>query len=233
MLMAITPETLMKTIGMLFLTLALTACAQLDQHTADAPPGFSDEGVAAQARIGQMLEDAVVTPDFRRCWGQLAGEGAVAADLTYRKAGGAWVFEDASLTRSILPGGQDAAAKRCLDAAARGSTFAVDATEALEEAAPEFVVRLAFPVPLPEAGTRLADTELARMIGGHGAGGVITVPGCSDCVRRTEFPYGVKCVTKKSGSNVDCEEINSNTCATTPKACVRGAFGGAGGLIMY
>lgn len=223
----------MKTIGTLLLPLALAACAQFGQHAADAPPGFSDEGAGAQTRISRALQDVVVAPGFRDCWAQLQGEGAVAADLTYRKSGGNWVFGDAAVRRSALPAGQEAQAERCLDAAARGSAFAVDAKEALENAAPEFVVRLAFPVPLPAAGAQLGDAEVARMIGVGGAGGVITVPGCSNCVPRTEYPYGVKCVSEKSGSNVDCEEINSNTCATTPKACLRGAFGGAGGVIMY
>ena len=223
----------MKTITLLLIPLTLAACAALDHRADNAPPGFSDDGARAQARISRMLEDAAAPTDFRNCWRALEGEGAVAADLTYRKERGNWGFAEASPTRSTLPGGQDAAAKRCLDAALRGSTFAVDGTEALEKAAPEFVVRLAFPVPLPEAGTHLSDAEVGRMVGVDGGGGVITVPGCSNCVRRTEFPYGVKCVSKKSGSNVDCEEINSNTCATTPKACLRGAFGGAGGVIMY
>lgn len=222
----------MKTMATLAIMLVLAACAPL-RDAPDAPPGFSDEGIGAQARIGRLLQDTIVTPAFRSCWQALAGEGAVAADLTYRKTGANWVFEDAALTRSALPGGQDAAAKRCLDAAARGSVFAVDTKEVLENAAPEFVVRLAIPVPLPAAGVQLSDAEVAAMIGVGGAGGVITVPGCSNCVPRKEFPYGLKCVATKSGSNVDCEEINTNTCATTPKACLRGAFGGAGGVIMY
>ena len=71
------------------------------------------------------------------------------------------------------------------------------------------------------------------MIGTGGGDGVITVPGCSDCVSNPNPPYGLKCESKKSGSQVDCEEISSNVCATTPKACLRGVFGGTSGVIMF
>lgn len=221
----------MKRIGpILALCFAMAACAQTRKAEAPPYPGFSDAGAGAQNRIGRYLQDAVVGPKLRTCWDQLKGAGAIAMDLTYRKSGSNWVFENVKLTRSTLPEGQDAIAQRCMEEAARATTFPVDSKEPLETAAPQFVVRLGFPVPLPAEGTQLASNQVARMIG---AGGVITVPGCSDCVPREEYPYGLKCESKSSGSNVDCEEINSNTCATTPKACLRGVFGGTSGVIMY
>jgi hypothetical protein len=212
--------------------LAVTACTQIGKEAAPAYPSFSDAGVGAQNRIGRYLQSSVITGKFRSCWGQLKGEGAIAMDLTYHTSGGNWAFENAKVTRSTLAPGDDATAQRCMEESARATMFPADSKEALETAARQFVARLAFPVPLPAEGTQLTSGQIARMIGG-GGGGVITVSGCSDCVSRTEYPYGLKCVSKSSGSNVDCEEISTNVCATTPKACLRGVFGGTSGVIMY
>jgi len=154
-------------------------------------------------------------------------------DLTYRRSGSNWEFENVKVTKSALTPGQDATVQRCMEESARATMFPVDSNEALETVAPQFVVRLAFSVPLPAEGTELTSNQIARMIGTGGTGGVITVPGCSDCVTRTEYPYGLKCEPKTSGSNVDCEEIGTNVCATTPKACLSGVFGGRSGVIMY
>jgi len=167
---------------------------------------------------------------LRSCWGQLQGEGAVATDLTYRKSGNDWTLENVKLTKSTLPPGQDAIAQRCIEESARATTFPVDSKQELEMAAPEFIVRLGWSVPLPAEGTEMTSAQMARMIG---TGGVITIAGCSDCQLRGVPPYGYKCVAKKSGSNVDCEEVATNVCATTPKACLRGVFGGTRGVIMY
>lgn len=211
----------------------MPACRQGPKEEAPSVPTFSDEGVGAQNRIGRYLQGAVVGANLRTCWAQLKGEGAIAMDLTYRKSGSNWAFENVKVTRSTLPQGQDSTAQRCLEESARGTMFPVEPKEALETAAPEFIVRLAFSVPLPAEGTQLTSDQIARMIGTGGGGGVITVPGCSNCVPRREYPYGVKCEPKKNGSNVDCEEVSTNVCATTPKACLRGLFGGTSGVIMY
>ncbi len=225
----------MRHIGtiVLALCLAIAACTQSRQEEAQPYPGFSDEGVGAQNRIGRYLQDSVVAAKFRTCWDQLKGEGAIAMDLTYRNSSSNWAFENVKVTRSTLPLGQDTTAQRCMEESARATMFPVDPKEALETVAPQFIARLAFSVPLPAEGTQLTSDQIARMIGPGGTGGVITVSGCSDCVPREEAPYGLKCVSKKSGSNVDCEEISTNVCATTPKACLRGVFGGTSGVIMY
>ena len=157
----------------------------------------------------------------------------MALDLNFRKAGDKWTFEKAAVTKSSLEKGQETLAQRCVDDAAQMSSFPVDAKDGLETAAPQMVVRLGFSVPLPAEGAEMTDAQVARMVGGGGAGGVITVPGCSTCVSNPNPPYGLKCEARKSGSERDCEEINSNVCAVTPTACLRGAFGGTRGVIMY
>jgi len=222
----------MKRIGIIILALSLGMAACTRNIKEDAPiyPGFNDEGAGVQVRLGHYLQDSVVNTKLRTCWGQLKGEGVIAMDFTYRKSGSNWAFENLKVTKSTLPQGQDATAQQCMEESARATMFSIDSKEALETVAPQFIVRLAFSVPLPAEGTQLTSDQIARMIG---SGGVITVPGCSDCVRRTEYPHGLKCVSNKSGSNVDCEEINPNTCATTPKACLRGVFGGTRGIIIY
>ena len=167
---------------------------------------------------------------MRECWKELPGQGAVALDLNYRKVGDKWTFDKASVTKSSLEKGQDTLAQRCVDDAAQVSSFPLDARDGLETAAPQMVVRLGLSVPLPAEGAQVTDAQVARMVGG---GGVITVPGCSTCVSNPNPPYGLKCEARKSGSERDCEEINSNTCAVTPTACLRGFFGGTRGVIMY
>jgi hypothetical protein len=212
------------------LPVVMLACRR--EQTPPAWANFSDEGVAAASRIGRSLQDSVVASKLRQCWGQLQGEGVVAMDLNYRKAGNTWTFDNVRVTKSTLAADQNAAAQRCMEESARGTSFAVEPREALESAASQFIVRLGWTVPLPPEGTQLTTAQLARMSGGSGPG-VITVPGCSTCVPREEYPYGLKCVAKKTGSEQDCEEINSNTCAVTPKACLRGGFSGSGGVIMF
>jgi hypothetical protein len=104
--------------------------------------------------------------------------------------------------------------------------------EALERAAERFVVRLAVPVPLPAEGTQLTSEQIARIKDG-GGGGLGDVAGCSECVTRSEYPYGLKCESRTSGGHLDCKEHSSNVCSTAPTACLKGIFSGAGGVIMY
>ncbi len=210
------------------LATAATACNRPGNEEPPPLPDFSEDGAGVQRRVTQYLEGVV--PKVRTCWSQLQGEGAIATDMVYRKSGSAWTLDSVRVTRSTLAKGQETTAEQCLSDAARGSSFAVDANERLEQAASKFVVRLGWLIPLPPPNTELTKDQVARMIG---TGGVITVPGCSNCVSNPNPPYGLKCESKSSGSNVDCEEISSNVCATTPRACMRGVFGGSRGVIMF
>jgi hypothetical protein len=135
------------------------------------------------------------------------------------------------VTKSTLSDIENNTARQCVEASARGTSFPVDPGQALEAAAPEFIVRLGWSVPLPPKGGEISSTQMARMTGT--GTGVITIPGCSDCVSNPDPPYGLKCEAKSAGRDVDCEEISSNVCATTPKACIQGVFGGKRGVIMF
>lgn len=141
---------------LLAIAVVLTACGRKE---AKPPPGFTDEGVAAQKRVSQSPQDAVVTAGkLRACWVDLKIDGGAVA---------------------------------------------------------------------------LDNEQVARLFGTGGTGGVIPIAGCSDCQLRGEPPYGDKCVAKKSGSQTGCGEVATTVCATTPKACLRGLFGGSRGVIMY
>lgn len=226
------PGVFMSRIGIaLAMSLALLACSRERREEPNPRPGFSDNGAAAAQRIGQYLQTSVVDADLRTCWAQLEGEGVVAADLTYQKQGDNWAFNTAAVKKTSLTGGQEAIAQRCLEEAARATSFTVDSKQELETRAEQFVVRMGWLVPMPPPGTEVSDSAMARTI--DPTTGKPTISGCSVCEVRVEYPYGNKCVAHSSGSNVDCQEINSNTCATTPKACLRGAFGGTRGLIMF
>lgn len=211
------------------------------KETADTTKGapspalatFTDKGAAAQQRIGTYLQDAVVTDRLRSCWSRIKGQGALATDLTYTKSGSNWSFENAKVTKSTLADLESSAALKCLEESARGTTFPVNTEQALETEAPRFIVRLGWSVPLPPKGGEISSTQMARMVATGGGNGVITIPGCSDCVSNPNYPYGYKCEAKSSGRDVDCEEISSNVCATTPQACLQGVFGGKRGVIMF
>jgi hypothetical protein len=224
----------MKRIGIvLAMSLAALACSRKEEprEEPNPRPGFSDDGAAAEQRIGQYLQANVVDADLRTCWAAIKGEGVVAADLTYQKDGGNWMFSNATVKRTTLTENQDAAVQRCLEAAASGTSFSVDSKEQLETRAKEFVVRMGWPVPLPPEGSEVGDSALARTI--DPTTGKPIPMGCSTCELRGVPPYGYKCVTKSSGSEMDCEEVSTNVCATTPKACLRGAFGGTRGIVMF
>jgi hypothetical protein len=222
----------MKRIGLAVLFLSIVACSAKEEQP-PYPVNFNDEGAGLQTRLGSYVQQSIVTPKMRACWAELPGQGAFAMDLNYHKDGDRWVFDKAAVTKSSLEKGHETLAQRCVDDAAQTTSFPFDAKDGLEAAAPQMVVRLGWSVPLPAEGTQMTNEQMTRMVGGGGSSGVITVPGCSACVSRKEYPYGLKCESRKSGSDKDCEEINSNTCATTPTACVRGVFGGTRGVIMY
>lgn len=215
-------------IGMFF---ALAGCTKAPKEEAKRfTYDFTDDGAAASQRISRSLQEPAVAAKLRDCLSQLKSEGLVATDLRYRKSGSNWTFDNVSVTKTSLAKGQDATVQKCIEDAARGTSFSVDTNQELETAAPEFVVRLGWGLPLPPEGTDVTNDAIARMIG---TGGVITMEGCSTCKLKTDGSGNYQCIAKKSGNEGDCEIISTNACATTPKACVSGFFGGSRGVVMY
>ena len=77
----------------------------------------------------------------------------------------------------------------------------------------------------------MTNDAIARMIS---TGGVVTMEGCSPPVKlKTDGSGNFQCVKKTSGNEGDCEIISSNSCATSPKACLSGFFGGTRGVVMF
>ena len=213
------------------LSLALAACAKTPKEETTTPSRtFSDNGAAASQRIGASLQEPAVAAKLRNCLGELKGEGLVSTSLRYRKSGDSWAFDDVKVTKASLPQGQDAAVQNCIQESARGTSFSVDSKEELETAAAEFVVKLGWSIPLPAEGTELTNDAIARMIS---TGGVITMEGCSTCQLKTDGTGNYQCVRKTSGGEGDCEIISSNSCATSPKACISGFVGGTRGVVMF
>ncbi|MFN2604163.1 MAG: hypothetical protein ABR582_15595 [Gemmatimonadaceae bacterium] len=213
------------------LSLTLTGCTQASKEEAKkAPPAFSDNGAAASQRISRSLLEPAVAAKLRNCLSQLKGEGLVATNLTYRKSGNSWTFDNLKVTKASLAQGQDPAIQKCMEESARGTSFTVDSNQELETASTEFVVHLGWTLPLPPEGTEVTNDAIARMIG---TGGVITMAGCSTCELKKDGTGNYQCVRKTSGNEGDCEIISSNSCATSTKACLSGVFGGSRGMVMF
>jgi hypothetical protein len=217
---------------MLALSLVVVAaCSHNRPLNEPKPPttSFSDQGASAAVRIGSFVESSVLAKS-RDCWSQLQGEGVVAADLTFKKSSAEWILEKIAVTKLTLPDAQEAAVSGCLQGVA-GTSFPVNTSEELENAAAQFVARVGWAVPLPPPGTSTPPEILARMIGGGGP--LNDISGCSECVSNPNYPYGLKCEDRKSGGHLDCKEHSSNVCSTAPTACLRGAFGGTGAVVMF
>ena len=180
-----------------------------------------------QNRLNSYFRNAVVTPALRECWSRLQGTGEVAFDITFRKSGSRWAFENISVIKSDLLFWQGETAARCLRDAISPTYFHVNSNDLSEEYAKKFVVRWTWPVPLPPK-----NAKLARMIGGGGLGE--TGGSCQICDWRGTYPYGLTCKSATSGYS-DCQsDISSpNQCSySTP--CTSGKFGTVGGvIIMY
>jgi hypothetical protein len=217
-----------------FLVLACKHNPAPGEQGKQPPPGssYTDEAAAAK-RVSAYLSSAVVTPKLRDCWGRVKGEGLVGVEVVYSKKGAAWTFDKVRATASTLAKGQDDVLRGCLEEAARGTTFPVEAGEAIENMANVYYLNLAMPVPLPPEGGSVPETQMAMMIATGGLNGTPTVPGCSECVSRKEYPYGLKCESRSKGGHLNCEEVSSNVCATDSTTCLRAAFGGIGGVVMF
>lgn len=177
--------------------------------------------------MNNYLKPLAESTTFKDCWARVQGEGLIRLELVYKKAETHWAFERLTTETSALPKGQDVVAQQCLQAALTGTSFAVNADNEREKATEAFALHWTWPVPMPTTKEEFA----ARMNDGGGPGA--DVPGCSECVFRKDYPYGLECVAKESGGNLDCKEHGTNTCSYSPTTCLRGGFGMSGGFVMF
>jgi hypothetical protein len=220
-----------RAVAVLTSILMLPGCGRAPV-TSEYPTSFRDKGASAQNRLGDYFQKSVITSKLRDRWGQLQGQGAIAMDFAYRKSGDTWAFEKVAVTKSTLAKEQEAVAERSMEESARSTSFPLEPGEPLEKVAEKFVVRMTVPIPLPPEGAQLTSEQIALIKGGSG-GGLGDVAGCSECVSRTEYPYGLKCESRTSGGHLDCREESTNVCSTAPTTCFQGIFSGSNGVIMY
>src|SRR4029077_3489827 len=85
-----------------------------------------------QNRLNSYFRNAVVTPALRECWSRLQGTGEVAFDITFRKSGSRWAFENISVIKSDLLFWQGNTAARCLRDAISPTYFRVNSNDLSE-----------------------------------------------------------------------------------------------------
>lgn len=210
------------------LSLTLLACthrgpSQAAEEPAPASPEQGDTPspatVAAQEAVNRYFH-AEVTPKLRACWERLQGEGTVEIAFTYAASGGgAWALESVEPIKTTLPEEQGAAALRCMQESARGTSFTLppdDGAEAYEK----LVLKWTWLVPLPPEGSealarRAADEDPPR--------------GCAKCIPH----YPARCQWSSSGE-ADCRVDGPNQCSTSGTKCVGGLYGMAGnGVVIF
>src|SRR5712691_13449681 len=84
--------------------------------------------VAELDRINLYFQREVISK-VRDCWKGVKGAGNIEIKFTYKKAGDRWTWDSLGLSRSTLDPGQDGVALKCMNDAARATSFAVEAAD--------------------------------------------------------------------------------------------------------
>ncbi len=190
--------------------------------------------VTAQQRINRYFHNDVV-PKLKECWRGLQGKGMVQFDYSFTKtSAGRWVLEKVSAGDSSLPADQAAKALSCMQAAARGTSFASIREDADQRT---FALHWDWPVPYPTNGDILKNAMFAMRAKSGGAStttdcdGHGAAPKCLKCdkgtCKKVCVGYTV-CIDAKVvlGQTPTCE-LNG-TCASG------GPFGvGGGSRVIY
>jgi len=191
-------------------------------HVQPTKDDSAERTAAAQSRIAGAFYTSIV-PKLKTCWDQVKGKGEVLFKYTYRKEGNAWVWQGQELDGASLEKGQDAAALRCMQDAARGSTFPLEPEEAAR-GSKELVIHWGWPVPLPED-----TTQLAMMIGTGGSGECRAA--CKDCAW-SPTTHKSSCASACSGFTGCVEDGTGTGCRMTRPECKSGWSGSWGGAVI-
>ena len=122
--------------------------------------------ITTQQRLNRHFHNNVI-PKLRNCWSRVKGSGTIQINHNYaRDASGNWVAKQLTVGKSTLPRGQEAVALRCMQDAARDSSFPVASADGDSK---EYVVKWTWPVPFPAN----AEEQKRAMFAGttHGASG--------------------------------------------------------------
>lgn len=207
-------------------SLTVLACTHRGAPPPNAPPapGSQDQSgapldattIAAQEAVNRYFH-AAVTPKLRTCWDRVQGEGTIELALTYVRSEGGWMLESVAALRSDLPEEQRAAAVRCMQESARGTSFTLGGDEGSRNAG-KLVLKWVWLVPLPAEGSDV----MARR-----AGEMDTPQGCAKCIAN----YPARCQWSSSGE-ADCRVDGPTQCSTSGTKCLSGIYGRAGGSII-
>jgi hypothetical protein len=149
--------------------------------TGQRPQITLQKTVSTQQRINRFFHGDVM-PKLKNCWSNVKGKGRISLKYTYTKTRGRWFLSRLETKQSTLPTGQDAVAQRCMLEAVRGSSFAVEADESMQNT---FVLNWTWPVPFPANAALLTRSMFAAKPTGSGSGGGCdgwgTEPSCMAC----------------------------------------------------
>ena len=216
-------------VGTLLLVAGCDRIPSDEQHVTASDAATSVEAdVAAQNRINSVFYVALV-PKIKSCWGRVGGKGDITFKYVYRRDATNWVWKQQEIEESTLPQDQNAIALQCMQEAAQGSSFPMEASESGRRSQ-EFVLHWTWPVPFPQDVT-----ALGRMIDTGGGGETGCRKSCVDCSCPFVPGGGVVCSCKStcSGYNPPCIlDGDKKGCRMQLPKCATGKLGGFGGVII-
>lgn len=193
-----------------------------------APPTSVDRDTHSQNRINAFFYAALV-PRLQSCWARIEGKGEVTFKYTYKRDGAIWKWEALEVEKSTVPREQAAAAQQCMQDAASGTSFPMEAAEAARKG-DTFHLHWTWPVPFP------SDPKIMAMMisTGPGGGSGECSKTCVDCVCSTApGPSKCTCMSSCSGYTAPCTvDSDGSGCHMFFPICSTGRIGFAGGAFM-
>jgi hypothetical protein len=182
--------------------------------------------VATQTRINRHFHSDVI-PKLQSCWSKLRGQGMIAIEHTYRRAGNIWVSGKLAISNSTLPKGQEVMALKCMTDSVRGTSFPVQEDEGSSKS---FVLKWNWPVPLPANADEVRAMVKNNVGGSGGCDGHGAAPACFTC-RDKAIACDKVCVGADS-CTIEYQKAGSS-CTTGSGICASGGpFGLFGGGIF-
>jgi hypothetical protein len=190
------------------------------QHLREPEPvGSVDRDTATQNRINSFFYAALV-PKLQSCWSRVQGKGEVSFKYTYRRDGTNWRWQQQEVENTTLPPQQAEISQRCMQDAARESSFPMEAAEA-DRKLSEMVIHWTWPVPFP------SNPAVMGMMISTGGGGGSCKETCSVC--SCSFTPGVgtscTCAMGCSGYTSCTLDADQKGCRLSGDKCASGRMG--------